>query len=1177
MSRKEEREKTVGKLKQTTEERGGRSVVDFYLTEPSNSKIYFEIEIQGKLYNLLFDSGSGISVINHQFIQELGLEIIKTKTITLRLVNGNIVTLDRSVTTSLIFNGRHYIHTFYIITDFKEVAVVGMDFYSKTSLRIVHDETSKKMEDLDGEFTSPSQTFYTRDSVTHLELPVLENARDDGYFVTDKEVRQTFAQIVSEDEDRESRQLLLSNKYLVYLPRISLVNEDKLNGNQDVIMFYFNETSKFDTFEFYIGTRSEPEKAKINELLTKFQHLFAFTASDLRSAKGIKHRIDTGDSTPIRQRNYRYGYKEREEITKQVKEMFKGNIIRESSSSWTNPIVLVKQKEKYRFCLDYRKLNAVTKPDCFPLPLIEDLLDNLEGCPILSIFDLKSGYFQIEVEESDKEKTAFMANNNVYEFNKMPFGLINAPSTFQRFIQDTFKGILHKFVSVYIDDIIVFSKSFDEHFCHLKEVFKRLDERDLRLHPEKCKFLCDELKFLGFIVGREGIKPDPDRTKAINQFPMPTKIKDIRSFIGMANYYRKYIKNFALIAKPLTSLLRKDHKWDWNENCQNSFDTIKSILTNPPLLAHFKQGDPLILYTDASGYGIGAILSQVQEDKERILQFASCTLNKHQENYSVTEKECLGIVWAINKFRHYLIGVDFTVKTDHCGLCWLMSVKDPSGKLARWSLRLQEFRFKIQYKNGKSHGNVDFLSRYPLNGDSQNCDDIPMYLSEEIDIKSEQEKDSWCRYIKDRKERKVLKQNEVYVLENDILYRKIYDSKGIERQLLCLPSSLRKEVLFALHNDITAAHLGFIKTLYKVKERFYFPRMEKYVRKYVRSCNDCQSRKRDTGLPKGELQTIIAEEPFEIVGMDILGPLPKTSRDNKYIIILVDHFTKFVEAEPIPDMTSETVAEFFIESGILRHGTIKKCITDRAQNFCSIFTEAVFQAMSTKHIRTTAYHPQTNGLAERQCKTLTDMLAMYCRTSQRDWDKFVPYLVFAYNTARQDTTKTSPFYLVFGREPRLPIDITMNLPVTFNKIDDNRVRFEEARVLVKQSIIDAKRRQKINYDKKHRRVDFRIGQKVLVYTKTRKIGMSEKLFNNFWGPLKVIDRLSKVTYLLRDLRTEKETKVHVDRIKDFYDDDLEVNDEDVWNMGKEDLTTFSDEFRKTETIENIEEDDQEVE
>src|SRR5882757_8148500 len=314
-------------------------------------------------------------------------------------------------------------------------------------------------------------------------------------------------------------------------------------------------------------------------------------------------------------------------------------------------------------------------------------------------------------------------------------------------MQSVLKGILNKFVSVYIDDVVVYSKTVEEHLLHLKEVFNRLDDNNLRLHPDKSKFLCEEIKFLGFVVTRTGIMPDPQRAKAINEFPTPVKVKDIRSFIGMANYYRKYIKDFALLAKPLTQLIRKDIKWRWTEDCEISFIKIKEILANPPILAHYRPGDEIFLYTDASGYGLGAILTQIQDGLERTLQYASCTLNRHQENYSVTEKECLAIVWAIDKFRHYLLGVEFTVKTDHCGLCWLMRITDPSGKLARWALRLQEYNFKIIYKNGKAHTNVDPLSRYPTKEDIKDCDEIPMYLMEEVNLKLEQSKDDWCKNL----------------------------------------------------------------------------------------------------------------------------------------------------------------------------------------------------------------------------------------------------------------------------------------------------------------------------------------------------------------------------------------------------------------------------------------------
>ena len=1132
--------------------------------QPSNTNIYFIISIKQKLFKALFDSGSGISVIHPIIVKALKLEISESKRMNIRLVNRSIINLRKTVTIPIVYEGSEIDQTFYLLENAYDI-ILGLDFYNSASLKIVSDN---QFEDDPSEDEQLFARMDVRQYLDNCEL-LFPKYMDGNKELIDDKARQQIGIMMSIPAQTDTTRIIIYNNDYDH----DYTTDDEYT---DFLLMSEEAEINFDNYQFHIGTEDSDEMKNILILLEEFRHLFAFNIKDLKSAKGVTHKIETGDAKPIKQRNYRYGYKEKDEITKQVSEMLEGGIIEECNSSWINPIVLVHQKDKYRFCLDYRKLNEVTKPDCFPLPIIEDLLDQLEGNPIMSIFDLRSGFFQIEVEIEDREKTAFTANGSVYRFKKMPFGLINAPTTFQRFMQNVLSGILNKFVNVYIDDVVIYSKTVEEHLDHLRQVFERLDKHDLRLHPEKCKFLCKEIKFLGFVVSRRGIMPDPQRAKAINDFKRPEKVKDIRSFIGMANYYRKYIQNFATLAQPLNRLIRKDVKWNWDEKCEDSFLKIKETLSNPPILAHYVREAPLTLYTDASGYGLGAILTQIHNDQERTLQYASCTLNKHQENYSVSEKECLAIVWAVDKFRHYLLGVEFTIKTDHCGLCWLMRITDPSGKLARWALRLQEYKFKIVYKNGKAHTNVDPLSRYPIQTPAEDCDEIPMLLNEIIDLSEEQSKDSWCKYIKTKLSNNKLKSSEDYRIEDGILVRKMYDSKGIERTLVCLPQNLRQDVLFSLHSERTSGHLGFIKTLYKVKERFYFPKIEKYVRKFVRSCQDCQSRKRDHGLYKGNLQNISSTQPFELVGMDILGPLTKTYKDNKWIIILVDHFTKYVEAQAVKDATAETVAEFFIMSGVLRHGAIKKCITDRAKNFCANFTNAVLEAFRIKHILTSAYHPETNGLAEKQCKTITDMLALYCRSNQRDWDLFLPYLIFAYNTARQDTTQYSPFYLVHGREAKLPIDICLNLPSSYKIIDDVETRLLDARELVRQSVLEAQRRQKKNYDKKHRDVQFEIGQKVLVYTKTRKVGLSEKLLNCFHGPFEVIQQITPVTYLMEDVRTKKQMQAHINRIKPYYQDDLDFNDSDIWVL---DHKPPGDEERTqvdiTDTVDKTDEDDHE--
>ena len=1088
-----------------------------------NDKLFFEIELNNKKFNMLFDSGASISLMKKRFAEDQQLSLQKTKSIYLRLANSDIIESNELTDIEIIFNENPMQQIFYILESLNENVLLGMDFFNSASLLITTEQ------DLKFNFnTEPDlEDYYKQIPIFHMDLQIAKKVNENYCFIQSKDDRQNIAIQLNQGEHG-------TNETNSVFDIFNMVTEDN-----------------FENFKFDMETTDPVVIQQLKELLEEYKHLFAFNMKQLRGANGVVHHIDTGDHPPIKQRSYRYGYHEQQEIERQVKEMLEAGIIRPTQSSWSNPIVLVHRDGKARLCLDYRKLNSITKPDVFPLPIIEDLVDRLSGNPIMSTLDLRNGYFQVPMAQEDCVKTAFSTNNNSYEFVFMPFGLQAAVSSFQRLMNDTFRDLLNKNLSVYIDDIVVYSATVEDHFKHLTQVFERLDSRNLRLHPQKCRFFCSEIKYLGFIINKEGIKPDPRRTEAIQNFPRPQKVKDIRSFIGSCNFYRKYIKDFATIARPLTNLIRKDVKFNFTEECQEAFDRLKTILSSEPILSHYRVGDQLILYTDASGFGLGAILNQEQDGHERTLQYASATLNKHQENYSVTQREMLGIVWACRKFRSYLYGNTFIIKVDHCSLCYLLKMKDPNGKLARWALQLQALSFKIQYTSGKEHESADFLSRYPLKEVvPEDLDDIPAFQTEDIDMKAAQEVDPWIRDVKKRLEHKKLKPNENYIIENDILYRKMFDSKGIERQLLCLPSALRKDILFTLHGDKTSGHGGFIRTLYKVKDRFYFPRVEKIVRKFVRSCPECQSRKKEPGLPKGDLQSIVAEEPFSLIGMDILGSFPEASKTkNKYVIIMIDYYTKYVESIAVKDITAETVADFFIYSIILRHGAVKRLISDQAQSFCAKFSESVYQAFKVKHIRSSAYHPETAGLVEKQCHTLTDMLALYVREDHRNWDAFLPFLVFAYNTARQETTKFSPFYLVFGRDPRLPIDVALNLPSTFKEIEDIDTRFAEARGMVKQFVAEARRKQKIVYDKKHKQIQYDIGQKVMLFTKRRVVSLSGKLMRNFFGPYVITSKIPPNTYIIEDIETKYRTRAHINRLKPYFDDN--IDEESIWPTPKQ--------------------------
>ncbi|GBN17393.1 Retrovirus-related Pol polyprotein from transposon 17.6 [Araneus ventricosus] len=440
--------------------------------------------------------------------------------------------------------------------------------------------------------------------------------------------------------------------------------------------------------------------------------------------------------------------------------------------------------------------------------------------------DLHTGYWQIEVDEADWEKTAFVTSEGLYEFKVMPFGLCNAPATFERAMDNLLHHLKWQMCLCYLDDIVVFSQTFPEHLERLCCVLRCIQEAGLILNPKKCLFGAKEIKILGHLVSDEGIKPDADKIKAVQDFPTPKNIQDVKSFLGLCSYYRRFIKDFCHRARPLQVLLKNNSKFMWTELQEEPFGDLKSALISEPILSLFDETAPTELHTDASGYGIGAMLVQQQDGRERVIAYASRTLTKPETNYSTTERECLAAVWAIMEFRPYLFGKSFTIITDHHSLCWLANLRDPSGRLARWALRLQEYDIIISYKSGKKHQDADSLSRSPI--------EVGM-ISEEIGVLStilnlgqEQRKDSEIStIIQSCQEPKKSNRSDLQVIDG-ALYK-----RNFERWLPVIPKHLRLDIVRHFHDAPTAGHLGFIKTYDRLRKRFYWPGLYRSVRNYV--------------------------------------------------------------------------------------------------------------------------------------------------------------------------------------------------------------------------------------------------------------------------------------------------------------------------------------------------------
>ncbi|GBM26318.1 Retrovirus-related Pol polyprotein from transposon 297 [Araneus ventricosus] len=397
-----------------------------------------------------------------------------------------------------------------------------------------------------------------------------------------------------------------------------------------------------------------------------------------------QHRINTGDHPPIKQYPRRLPLARKEEADNLVKEMVDNGIIEESSGPWASPIVLVKKKDgSTRFCVDYRKLNEITKKDSYPLPRIDDTLDALNGSQWFTTLDLKSGYWQVEIRPEDREKTAFTTGQGLWQFKVMPFGLCNAPATFERLMETVLRGLSSEACLVYLDDIIIVGRTFEEHLNNLREVFQRLQKANLKLNPKKCRFFQKEVAYLGHVTSAEGVKTDPEKIKAVVVWPRPDKIHDLRSFLGLCTYYRRFVRNFSAIARPLHKLTEAKSNFNWTDECEKSFNSLKQALTSSPILTYPRTDKDFILDTDASNEGIGAVLSQNTGNEERVIAYFSKSLGKPERNYCVTRKELLAIVKSIEHFHHYLYGRKFPLRTDHASLRWLLNFKEPEGQIAR--------------------------------------------------------------------------------------------------------------------------------------------------------------------------------------------------------------------------------------------------------------------------------------------------------------------------------------------------------------------------------------------------------------------------------------------------------------------------------------------------------------
>lgn len=762
---------------------------------------------------------------------------------------------------------------------------------------------------------------------------------------------------------------------------------------------------------------SPEETLELNTIISLFP---SFDMRGLGKTDVLEHTIYTGDSEPVKQRHYPYSPNVQKLVFEEVNRMLQLGVIERCNSAWNSPVCLVRKPGKNRLCLDSRAVNAVTKKDAYPLPHIEGLLSRLEDTHYISSVDLKDAFWQIGLEKDSKEKTAFtIPNLGHFQFTRMPFGLCNAAQTMSRLMDSIFPTTLRENVFVYLDDLLIVSKTLKEHFKLLREVAARLRMSNLSINVSKSHFCSKELKYLGYIVGGGQLKTDPEKVAAIVNFSLPKSQKQVRRFLGMTGWYRRFIPNYSQLAAPFTDSLKKSKKFFLSPEAVESFNKLKSHLTSAPILSNPDFTLPFVVQCDASTSGVGGVLYQIDKHgNERVIYYHSKKLNSAQKNYSITELECLAALECVKKFRPFIELHDFKIVTDHASLKWLMGQKDLSGRLARWSLKLQCFKFEIEHRKGTENVVPDALSRsfsvdsIVMNSPATECCFADFSLHDKAFTSIE-----YMELIKTSEENRD-KLPDIFC-SGGYVFRKIMTSTDsliskTNPWKLWIPHEMSETLIKQAHEPTQASHGGISKTLKRLQELFYWPNMYLQVKSFVNSCEICKKTKAPNYITRPPMgKQIVMERPFQQLYIDLLGPYPRSRLGYTTLLICLDNLTKFIFAHPLKKATSKNIIEYLVPNIFCTFGTPEFVYSDNGRQFISESFEAMLKARGIKHLKTPKYCPQSNA-SERVNRSILSAIRSYITTDQTDWDKNIPQISSALRSSVHEAIKMSPFQALFG-------------------------------------------------------------------------------------------------------------------------------------------------------------------
>lgn len=874
------------------------------------------------------------------------------------------------------------------------------------------------------------------------------------------------------------------------------------------------------------------QSQQLGQITNKFESI-SFERCGLGLTNLVTHHIKT-TGPPIKQRYYNLAPQKQKQLEKELDDMLRLGVVVPSRSAWTNPTLLVSKKDgTARFCLDSRRLNACTLADAYPLPLVHSILDKLRNARFISSIDLSKAFWQIPLDSSSCEKTAFVVpGRGMFHFKRLPFGLKNSPAELQRLMDQLFGPEFDNNLFCYLDDLIIISDTFEKHLLLLEKVFQQLKSAGLTINLKKSEFCKSRLRYLGFIIDEEGLRTDPAKVEAMSNFPRPKNAKEVKGFLGLAGYYRRFIKDFSTIASPLhkiTGTRKGVSNFVWSTQTEEAFINLKNALQTAPVLncPDFKL--PFTLHTDASNVGIGGVLTQEFPDGEHPVAYYSRSLNKHEKNYGITEKELLAVLDSIYHFRGYIEGSKFTVITDHSSLKWLISLNNPSGRLARWASRLSQFSFEVIHRKGAENIVPDALSRMELALITNNTV-APAPVSNDI----------WYRKLFDNCSKNPQKFPNFLIKEGQ-LYRNCKAPLSILEDYswkLVVPLENRKQLIIDNHSAPDSIHPGTFKTYKKLSLKYYWPGLFKQVRNYISKCDTCKAYKHSTAPPSGLMgNPKRADRPMQSLSMDLIGPFPRSYAGNMFILSIVDIFTKYCWILPLKRATSQTIINLLEKHIFIPYGVPRTVICDNGKQFIAKeFKDFLSKYGIVDTFYNTLYTPQNNTV-ERFNQTINTALAILVDKDQRTWCKNLEKIQAAMNNTVNFSTGYTPFFLKHGIEQTVhgSLHNKWNLPLsqsTGNPTADYAHRLEELAAIysdVSDALLLAHQKSADRYNLRRKHVSF--NQDDIVWRRNNTLSQGALYFSAKLAPRfiksKVLRKISDLVYTLSDVSGKHIGNYHI--------------------------------------------------